>query len=188
MLAAWLCAGCGTFVAYPGPSLSDAEVATVTCFWRYYFVYLEECHVSAVDGRRPGVSEFANLTTKLTPGSHWVEFGIERYFGGGGGTTDVFVLEHDFEAGREYHVKAHSFESDMAWMQKHGGDLYTGSIEVEESGTAGETGTYRLETTCSFGGGSFCRRSEDCVPHPDIVCLPREGHSFGVCAFRPEEP
>lgn len=186
LLAASLCAGCATFVAYPGPPLPDAEVATITCFWRYYFVWIEECHISAVDGRRPKLSQLANLTTKLPPGRHWVEFGIERYFGGGGGKTDVCAMEHDFEAGHAYHLNAHSFEADISWMQKHGSDLYSGSIEIEETGPErGARKSYRLETTCSFGGGSLCRTTADCVQHPDIVCQLREGHPFGKCVFGP---
>lgn len=181
MLVALFSAGCGTFIVDPESARPDAERATLTCFWRFYFVYIEECHVSAVDGQRPGVLQFSSLTTRLMPGRHWVEFGLESYFGGGGGTTDVCAFEHEFAAGHEYHLQAHSFEADVSWLQKHGNLLYSGSIAIEERGPGGETRTYRLPTSCSFGGGSLCRKTEDCNPHPDIVCQPQPGHPFGRC-------
>lgn len=181
---ALLAAGCGTFVVGPEGLREDAGHATITCFWRFYLVYIEECHVSAIDGRRPGPLQFSSLTTLVTPGPHWVEFGIERYFGGGGGTTDVCAFEHEFAAGHEYHLQAHSFEAGVSWLQKRQQRFYTGSIAVEERGAGIEPHTWRLPTICSGGGASLCRKTEDCVPHPDIVCQSQPGQAYGRCVVR----
>jgi hypothetical protein len=183
LFAALLCSSCSTFVAYPGPALPDAQVATLKCFWRYYFVYIGECHVSAIDGQRPCISQLMSITSKLKPGGHWVEFGVEHYFGGGGGVTDVCAFDFDFEAGYQYQIKAHTLESDIGWMAKHSSDLFTGSISIEATSPTGQTQTHRVKTTCSFGGGSLCRKTSDCVPHPDISCFPQEGYLFGKCGF-----
>lgn len=170
--------GCGTFVAYTGPALPDEEVATIHCFWRYYFVYSTECHISAIDGQRPEISQLMSLASKLKPGNHWIEFGVEHYFGGGGGTRHVCAFDFDFEAGHRYQIKAHSFKPDAPWMSGH---LYTGTVAVEAVSPAGQSQKYQINTTCSFGGGSLCRKTSDCVPHPDIRCIPQEGFSFGMC-------
>jgi hypothetical protein len=183
LFAAALCPGCSTFVAYSGPTLPDTQVATLRCYWRYYLVYIGECHVSAIDGRRPGISQIMGITSKLAPGNHWVEFGVEQYFGGGGGKTDVCAFDFDFEAGYQYQIKAHSLEFDVGWMAKHSPILYAGSVVVEATSPGGQSQAHKVNATCSFGGGSFCRETSDCVPHPDIRCFPQEGHSFGKCGF-----
>jgi hypothetical protein len=178
-----LSSSCRTFVTYSGPPLPDTQIATLKCFWRYYFVYIGECHVSAIDGRRPGISQLMSITSKLEPGHHWVEFGVEHYFAGGGGVTDACAFDFDFDAGYQYQIKAHSLETDIGWMAKHNTTLYTGKIAIEAVSSTGKTMMYQIKTTCSYGGGSLCRKTSDCVSHPDISCFPQEGHSFGKCGF-----
>jgi hypothetical protein len=184
LLIAALSPACSTFVAYPGASLPDEQVATVKCYSRYYFVYIAECHITAVDGRRPGLSQIMSLTSKLLPGHHWIEFGAEQYFGGGGGVTDVCAFDFDFEPNHEYQIQAHSLEFEVGWMAKRSLTLYKGSVILEVTSPAGKSQTQRVNTTCSFGGGSLCRQTSDCVPHPDIICVPQEGHVFGKCGFK----
>ncbi|MDP2240978.1 MAG: hypothetical protein Q8K18_12560 [Burkholderiales bacterium] len=184
LLIAALGPACANFVAYPGAPLPDAQVATVNCYSRNYLVFSASCHVTAVDGVRPVLSQIMNTTSKLLPGHHWVEFEAAQYFGGSGGVTDVCAFDFDFEADHQYQIKAHSLEFDVGWMQKHSPALYTGSFIIEITRSAGELQTQRVRTTCSFGGGSLCRKTSDCVPHPDIICLPQEGHAFGKCGFK----
>jgi hypothetical protein len=184
ILAGALVSACGTFVVNTGHPLSEAEAVTLKCFWRYYFVSIDECHVSAVDGHRPGALQFANITAQFPPGHRWVEFEMERYFGGGGGTTDVCAFEHDFLAGHRYQIVAHSFKPNIAWLQKHTTTLYTGSIDLEETRADGSVVVHRPALICSFGG-SLCRTTADCVPHPDIICQPQPGYPYGRCGFKP---
>jgi hypothetical protein len=68
MLAVARYSACGTFVSHTDASLPEAEQVILQCDWRHYFVSIMECHVSAVDGRRPGALQFAKLTTELAPG------------------------------------------------------------------------------------------------------------------------
>ncbi len=186
MLMAFMAAlssACSTFVTYSDQNLPDTDIAVLKCFLCYYFVYISECHVSAIDGQRPEVSQLLGLTSKLKLGRHWVEFGIEHYFGGGGGITDVCAFDFDFDAGYQYQIKAHTLETDIGWMARRNVNLYTGTISIEAVDPAGQTQTYQTKTTCKFGGGSLCRKTSDCVPHPAISCFPQEGYSFGICSF-----
>ena len=50
LFAGVLVSACGTFVTNTGQPLSEAEGVNLNCYWRYYFLAIEECHVSAVDG------------------------------------------------------------------------------------------------------------------------------------------
>lgn len=180
--ATLLFSACSTFVAYPGPALPDSQVATLKCFWRYYFFYIGECHITAIDGQRRDISHLMSLTSKLKPGDHWAEFEVEHYFAGAGGTTDVCAFDFNFEAGYQYQIKAHSLESDIGWLAKHNSDLFTGSVSIEATSPTGQTRTHHVKTTCS-PGGSLCRKTSDCVPHPDMNCFQQEGYLFGRCGL-----
>jgi len=154
LLIAALAPACSTFVAYPGAPLPDEQVATVKCYSRYYFVYMAGCHVTAVDGCRPELSQIMSMTSKLLPGHHWIEFGAEEYFGGGGGVTDVCAFDFDFEVNHQYQIKAHSLEFEVGLIAKRSSALYKGSVIIEVTSPTGELQTKRVKTTCSFGGGS----------------------------------
>lgn len=182
-IASALVSGCGTFISPAAEGLPAAERVTLQCYWRYYFAYIDECHVTSVDGHRPGALQFANITTELAPGRRWVEFGIERYFGGGGGVTDVCAFEHDFLAGHRYRIVAHTIKRDVGWLQRFEMALYTASIELEATPPDGAVVIHRPALTCAMGG-SLCRTTADCVPHPDIVCTPAPGHAYGICGSR----
>ncbi|HEX5804576.1 MAG TPA: hypothetical protein VFY24_16275, partial [Azospira sp.] len=147
----------------------------------------------AVDGLRPALSEMFGSTSRMLPGRHWIEVAFESYFGGGGGTTDVCAFDIDVRPGHVYRVKAHSLTTDIGHLAKHGHPgLYRGllALEIEAPETPGIRDTpvqawevRQVEATCSFAGGSLCRKDADCVPHPDIRCFPQAGFPFGACRF-----
>lgn len=176
---------CGTFLAYTGSELPDEQVAKVHCYSRYYFVYIESCRLQAVDGLRPSVSEMYGNTTKTLPGSHWIEIAFEKYFGGGGGVTDVCAFDMDFQADAVYQVKAHSLKTEISHLAKHGhSGFHAGSLEIEVTKPSRDRDVRRIQATCSPFGGSMCRKDDDCVHHPDIRCVPQEGFPFGICRFK----
>lgn len=175
---------CSNFVAYSGDEMPDAKVSTFNCYSRYYFVYLESCRFEAVDGLRPKISEMFSNTSKIVPGRHWIEVAFEKYFGGGGGVSDVCAFDIDLRPGYAYQIRAHSLTTDISHLAKHAHrGFYGGSIDVEITSPANEQELRNLALTCSFAGGSMCRKHEDCVPHPDIRCFPQEGFPFGACRF-----
>ena len=178
-------AACSTFVTYTENALQDDKIATIHCYSRYYFVYLESCRVQAVDGLRPSLSEMFGNTSKMLPGSHWIEIAFEKYFGGGGGVTDVCAFDMHFEANAVYQVKAHSLTTEISYLAKHGhSGFYGGVIDIEITKPSGERGVQRIHVTCAPFGGSMCRKDEDCVHHPDIRCFPQDGFPFGMCLFK----
>lgn len=183
-----LCCGvsaCGTFVSYPGGELPDNEVATVNCYTRFYFVYLESCRVQAVDGLRPGFAEMFGNSSKILPGRHWIELAYERYFGGAGGTSDVCAFDIDLEPGSTYQVKAHSLKIAIPHLKKlERSGFYQGVMELEVVKPSGTGETRNIKATCSAFGGSMCRKDSDCIAHPDIRCLPQDGFQFGQCGFK----
>jgi len=182
-----ICCGlsaCSNFVVYPGGELPDENVSTFNCYSRYYFVYMESCRVQAVDGVRPKISEMFSNTSKIVPGHHWVEVAFERYFGGGGGVTDVCAFDIDLKPAFIYQLKAHSLTTDIGQLAKHGHrGFYGGSIEIEITSNSIVPELNRVGVTCSFSGGSMCRKHADCVPHPDIRCFLQDGFPFGACRF-----
>jgi hypothetical protein len=89
-----------------------------------------------------------------------------------------------FSRGHRYQIVAHSFKPNIGWLQKHTTALYTGSIDLEETRPDGTVVVHHPALTCSFGG-SLCRTTADCVPHPDIVCQPEPGYPYGRCGFKP---
>jgi len=182
-IASVLAGGCGTFVSPAAERLPEAERVTLQCYWRFYGVYIGACHVSSVDGRRTGVLDAANITTKLAPGHIWVEFSMESYFGGGGGVTDVCAFEHDFLAGHRYRIVAHTIKRDVGWLRRFEIPLYTASIDLEATSPRGAIVIHRPALTCA-SSGSLCRTTADCEPHPNIVCTPVPGHAYGICGSR----
>lgn len=176
---------CGTFVTYTGTELPDEEVATFRCYSRYYFVYMESCSFQAIDGLRPGVSVMFGNTSKILPGSHWIEIAFEKYFGGGGGVTDVCAFDMDLEPNTGYQVLAHSLTTEISHLAKHQHrDFYGGAMDIEITKPSGAREIRRVHATCSPFGGSMCRKDDDCVHHPDIRCFPRDGFPFGQCGFK----
>lgn len=176
---------CSNFVAYEGAERPEREVATLDCYSRYYFVYLESCRFQAVDGMRPTLSQTFASTTKALPGPHWVEVAFESYFGGGGGVTDVCAFDVALEAGHAYRIGAHGLKTDIAHLAKHGHrGLYGATIDLEVAKPSGAREILRTRATCSFAGGSLCRKDEDCVPHPDIRCVPQQDFPFGACRLQ----
>lgn len=175
---------CSNFVTYPEGDLPNAEVASFECYSRYYFVYMESCRVQAVDGVRPRLSEMFGNTSKMLPGRHWIEVAFERYFGGGGGVTDVCAFDIDVQPGHVYRARAHSLTTDIGHLAKHGHQgFYSGSITLEIEAPAHTQEVRQISVTCSFAGGSMCRKDADCVPHPDIRRSPQEDFPFGACRF-----
>jgi len=132
---------CSTFVPVPvpvpvtGEPWSASETVTLECSWRFSGLAIDECHVSSVDGQRPGVSQFASLKTELAPGTHWVEFRIQHAVGFGG-TLDVCAFEHAFLAGHRYRLLAHRFSADSKGPRKYA-RLYTGSVDFEDTQPSG---------------------------------------------------
>jgi hypothetical protein len=189
-ITAWLTtllvAACGTFSPYSNTELSDAEVASIECYWRYYFVFMEECSVSAIDGQRPGLSALYNKTSKLPSGDHWVEVQIEASLAGAHGNSTC-VFEYDFLAAHQYKINAHSLKADRKSPNVLTYPLFAASINFDEISPKGASTAHEISAICSSGGGSFCRKASDCVPHPDITCVPLLGHSFGTCRWKPEK-
>ena len=183
LAAVGACVACSTFVADSGRELADAQAVTVSCSARNLLIAMSGCQITAIDGQRPSLGELFNWSGKLAPGRHWIEIELSQFFGGGGGTTDVCALEADFGAGRHYVILSQSATFDIGWAAKHSGALYTGSVLLT-SGAAGAEQEDRVRMTCSFGGGSLCRRDVDCVPHPDIRCMAQPGMDFGACRFK----
>jgi len=166
LVVALLSSACSTFTAYSGPKLPDSELSTLQCYWRYYLLFSEECHVSGVDGERPGVQEFNSLTAKLSPGKHWVEFEVRSYFGGSSGIT-ACGFEMDFVSGYIYTLVAHSHKTDVGWLERGNNLPYQGSFEVMQLTADGSKSTLRVVTTCRNGGGALCRENSDCDLNPN---------------------
>jgi hypothetical protein len=176
---------CSTFTPYPEELFSAKDASTFNCYTRYYFVFMGGCKFQAIDGKRTKVSEMFSTTAKIPPGSHWLELAFESYFGGGGGVTDVCAFDYDTKGGYSYQVMAHSLRTDIGHLAKHGRlGFYGGGVDIEVSSPLGKREVQRVSVTCSFSGGSMCRKQADCVEHPDIRCVPQEGFSFGKCGFR----
>ena len=171
---------CGTFKTYPGATLPDREVATVRCYFRFYLVAETHCRFTAVDGLRTGLSQIETETTKILPGSHWIEMEFERAAAGGAG-GDICALDLDVQPGYVYQIKAGSLHKNIKWYEKPRG-LFAGSVDVRAIPPSGTAEDRQIAVTC--GGGSMCRKDEDCVPHPDIRCVPQEGFPFGECRFK----
>lgn len=181
MTAGALLSACGTFVPGTGEREAAVETATLECFWRFSVLAVDECHVSSVDGQRPGVSQFASLKTELAPGQHWVEFRIQHAVGFGG-TLDVCALEHAFLAGHRYRFLAHSFRADGKRPRKYA-TLYTGSIDLEQTQPDGTIAVLRPALTCSVAV-ALCRTASDCATDRDMVCQSQPGQTYGVCRKR----
>lgn len=186
VIAAICCSlsACSSFVTYSGEKKPDIEVSTFNCYSRYYFVYLESCRFQAVDGLRPEVAEIFSNTSKILPGSHWIEVAFEKYFGGGGGVTDVCAFDIDLLPGYIYQIKAHSLTTEIGHLEKHDHHgFFGGSIDLEITSPSLIKELRRVSVTCNFAGGSMCRTNEDCVHHPNIRCSSQEGFPFGACRF-----
>ncbi len=61
---------CSPFVIAGRSDTPDVDLATVQCFVR---LFEQECHVTAIDGQRPGTGNQLSLTSLLPPGPHWLE-------------------------------------------------------------------------------------------------------------------
>jgi hypothetical protein len=77
-----------------------------------------------------------------------------------------------------------NLRSKPATSQREVSRPYAGSIDLKENGPAGAVMVCRVTVTCATSG-SVCRRTTDCVPHPDIVFQPPAGHRRRKCAFAP---
>jgi hypothetical protein len=173
---------CGTFITYSGAERQDSDVAIVEGYYRNYLLYMAEGKITAVDGVRPSNILQETYSASLLPGTHWIEITDDRYFGGSHGGT-VCAVEFDFKAGFRYQLQVGSLQSKTSWLNRGPGQLYEGSAAFMIS-APGLTDEMRLvDTTCNDGGGSLCRQVSDCVPHPDMRCIPQRGFSFGHCGF-----
>lgn len=145
---------------------------------------MESCRFQAVDGVRPEIAEMFSNTSKILPGRHWIEVSFEKYFGGGGGVTDVCAFDIDLQPSHTYQIKAHSLTRAIGFLEKHAHQgFYHGSIDLEITSPSMMKELRQVGVTCNFAGGSMCRKNEDCVPHPNIRCFPQEGFLFGACRF-----
>lgn len=181
LTAGALLSACSTFVPSPVEREPGADTVTLECSWRFRLSAVDECHVSSVDGQRPGVSQFASLKTELVPGQHWVEFRIQHAVGFGG-TLDVCAFEHDFLAGHRYRFLAHSFQADSKRLRKYA-MLYTGAIDLEQTRPDGTVNVLRPALTCS-AAAPLCRTASDCTSDRDMVCQSQPGYAYGVCRKR----
>ena len=174
---------CSTFVSAPvtGEPSSASETVTLECSWRFSGFAVDECHVSSVDGQRPGVSQFASLKTELAPGTHWVEFRIQHAVGFGG-TLDVCAFEHVFLAGHRYRLLAHRFSADSKGPRKYA-RLYTGSVDFEDTQPDGTVAVLRPALTCSVMV-PLCRTDSDCPADREMACQHEPGQAYGVCRKR----
>jgi hypothetical protein len=171
-----------TFISNPELLDPAAGSATLHCYSRVYLVYLSSCSVTAVDGHRTTAREVFSLTTRLAPGTRWVEFQTQNYFGGSGGTSEVCAFTADFQEGREYQIKAHSLGLDP--VPAGNPDLLplqTGKIVVQSKASGGALDEVTVPVTCSHGGGSLCRSTSDCAASRSIGCVPQGSHAFGRC-------
>jgi hypothetical protein len=143
-----LCSACGTFVAHSVPAGAYDEIVDLRCYARYYFVYIEECHITSVDGLRPGLGKLLNLGAELSPGRHSVGFVTDTTISFLGVRHDYCTFEHDFRAGHRYRMVANSLEYD----QKGGVNnpaVNNASVELEQSGPDGAASTQRIALFCS---------------------------------------
>ncbi|WP_374674158.1 hypothetical protein [Ideonella sp.] len=158
--------------------------ATLQCYWREYFVYSKECHITAVNGQRPTLRlwESGVFTASVPLGRQWIEIEMQAFAFGGGGTTDVCAFEHNFLPGVHYRIRPGSEAFEISATQKHNPALapYRGSLVIESAST--EQASQRVDLSCTHGGGSLCRSTGDCVKHPNVRCERREGEAFGKCA------
>jgi hypothetical protein len=174
-----LLAACSTLETYPEqPERSDAEIAVLKGYNRFYFIYWEQADVSSVDGKRAGFP-WSVSSVKLLPGRHWIEITQQRYFGGGGGYA-VCAFESDFEAQHLYQLKAHSSASEGHWYENRP-QPYKGSISIVVSAPGKARQTVTVTTECADGLPSFCRKDADCAHHPDNRCRSERGAVFGLC-------
>jgi len=154
-LATLLCTACADFVTSSGPALPDSELAILKCYTRYYLVYIDECHVAAVDAQQPATSQLFSKTAKVAPGRRRIVFDIEQTVGGGkggGGPTYRCEFEDDFRAGHQYAIRAHSLQSEVPWLARRDQTPFKGTIEIGETTAAGDLPAHRVDVVCRFGG------------------------------------
>ncbi len=186
LFVAFLLVGCGSFVTYSASDQKFIEAATISCNWSFYIIYHEECHVSAVDGLRPGLLETANLSARVVPGHHWVELNHWVNSLSSGYMTSYCAFDYDFAAGHQYKIVAHSTEADIDWIRNHRSNLHAGMIDIKVTRPTGETVAHQIKTTCRFDGGRvLCRESSDCTSGRNTICQMLEGNAFGICTTRP---
>ena len=184
-ITGFVLAGCGTVVAYPGPERPDSEIASIECYSRYCFVYIGSCQITAVSGRRPETNPIYATGARVAPGKQWFEVAFERYFGGGGGVSDVCAFDLDMRAGRSYQIRAHSLNVDAGLLSRHGATLYKGSLPIATRSGAGADETLTVPLTCRPFGGALCREVSDCGANPaalrDVSCMKSPEFGFGRC-------
>lgn len=130
-----LLSACATFVPSTGQAKSESETVTLNCYWRFQLQAIDECHVSSVDGQRPGASQFASLKTELAPGRRWVELKMQHTVGFGG-TMDVCAFEHDFVAGHHYRILPQSSSAGGRRPRKDAGFTRVRSTSKRRGPTA----------------------------------------------------
>jgi hypothetical protein len=178
-LAISLITACGTLVTYSGPELLDSQVATVECYGRFYGVAITDCYFQAVDGKRENWP-IKPMAIKVIPGRHLIEVVSEATIFSGTG-QNVCAFEVDLAVGRTYRIGPDSFTTAQTRIpNRH----YAGSVVLAPDSESDKSTALTVSTICHQGGGSLCRQTSDCVPHPSIVCMPQQGYALGLCELR----
>lgn len=170
-----LLAGCGTLETFPDPEQTESEMATLEGYWRYLFLYDEKSGISSVDGKR--ADNFSGYwdSVRLSSGSHWIEFKINRY---GSGTVARCSFELPFNAKHHYQIKSLKHKGLLAHPIS---SPYNASISIEITAPGQPVQKLSVATVCT-SGELLCRQDSDCSP--DYVCQTETGFDSGTCKLR----
>ena len=156
------------------------EVAILDGYSRYYFLYWDEAHFSAVDGVRPKLPALWADPVKLLPGNHWIEVTRHSTIGG----YSVCVFEAGFHSQHRYALVAHSMRMAAPYLEQPYGEPYRGTILIEITPQEGPTRTLTVDASCAPRGSTpqFCRVDADCAEAPGYRCRPVLDGKFGICS------
>ncbi len=132
-----------THIAYEGPELPADQVATLSCYFRFYLFAITSCNFEEVDGKR----SYAN-TLKLMPGEHSVTLEVSLSAGESSSKLNECEFDFDYKAGYTYKVLAHSVEVQKYINNKKQPSPYKGSLDLRITSPTGERQVQTVEAQC----------------------------------------
>ena len=167
-----LAPACNPFVVAGRGDTSDVDLATVQCF---VTLFNQECHVTAIDGQRPGAGNQLSLTSLLPPGRHWLEITFRN--NGFQPTVEVCAFDLDVQSTLVYYIR-------MNTLAKGGESLGTVAAKQFEMvvGAPNARTIQTITAMCTQGMRSLCRQPTDCPQHLPGGCVPQTGTAFGLCS------
>ena len=163
---------CSPFVVAGRGDTSDVDLAAVKCF---VTLFNQECHVTAIDGQRPGAGNQLSLTSLLPPGQHWLEITFRN--NGFRPSVEVCAFDLDVQPALVHYVR-------MNTPATGGESLGTVAAKQFEMvvGTPNARTIQTITAMCTQGMRSLCRQPTDCPQHPPEGCVPQTGYAFGLCS------